>query len=167
MNDKKKNEPTIHLMHGYMGVGKTTIAKKLADELSAVRLSFDDFMTTLYPNPPYEFFNEYFKRIDKLIWNIAEKIVNAGADVIYDSCLLSKQDRANAFENASKITDNVIFYYVKCDMKTAEKRVIARTISDEKGEEMVINESNFYLPLPQFEPISESEGYKIVVFENS
>lgn len=33
----------VHLIVGYMGFGKTTLAKKLAEQLPAVRLTLEDF----------------------------------------------------------------------------------------------------------------------------
>jgi len=38
---------TIHLMHGFGGFGKTTIAKKLAKDLPAVRLTNDEFIANV------------------------------------------------------------------------------------------------------------------------
>jgi predicted kinase len=59
---------TIHLMHGFIGFGKTTIAEKLAKELPAVRLNNDEFMELLYGrNPPPELYQDYYNRIDGVI----------------------------------------------------------------------------------------------------
>ena len=38
---------TIHLMVGFIGFGKTTIAKKLEKDVSGVCLTHDDFMVKL------------------------------------------------------------------------------------------------------------------------
>ena len=49
----------LHLIHGFVGAGKTTFAKKLEHFLPAVRFTHDEWMSKLYgENPPLEHFNE-------------------------------------------------------------------------------------------------------------
>ncbi|WP_084678562.1 AAA family ATPase [Actinopolymorpha alba] len=40
--------PTAHLIHGYIGAGKTTFAKRIEQDAAAVRFSADEWLTTLY-----------------------------------------------------------------------------------------------------------------------
>jgi predicted kinase len=44
--------PTVHLIHGYLGTGKTTRAKKLAEEVKGVRFNPDEWMVRLYGDDP-------------------------------------------------------------------------------------------------------------------
>src|SRR5688572_8578404 len=39
---------TAHLIHGFVGAGKTTFAKRLAAETGAIRLSMDEWYLRLY-----------------------------------------------------------------------------------------------------------------------
>ena len=153
---------TIHLMHGFIGFGKTTIAKKLARELPAVRLNNDEFMESLYGrNPPAEMFQEYYDRIDDLLWSLAEQITKVGIDVIMDIGFWSKETRAKVFARAKTITEGVIFHSVRCDMETAKQRMLTRTASDKS--ELQIDEAAFDKFRAQFEPMEESEGYEIII----
>jgi predicted kinase len=39
--------PTAHLIHGFLGVGKTTLARQLEQKIPAIRFSHDEWMTRL------------------------------------------------------------------------------------------------------------------------
>ena len=156
---------TIHLMHGFIGFGKTTVAKKLAEDLPAVRLNTDEIMVKLYGrNVPAELHSEYYSRIDTLLWNLAEQIIKSGANVIMDNGAWKKDKRAQDYTRAKAITQDVIFHVVQCDLKIAKARTLART---QNQNEMFIDENAFDELLLQFEPIHESEGYKIIYHDNN
>jgi predicted kinase len=58
-----------HLIHGFVGTGKTTYAVKLEKEVPAIRFSLDDWIIVLYgQNPPKESFAEHYSRVEALIW---------------------------------------------------------------------------------------------------
>ena len=47
--------PTAHLIHGYLGAGKTTFARQLERDIPAIRFSHDEWMVRLYgDDPPIE-----------------------------------------------------------------------------------------------------------------
>jgi predicted kinase len=49
--------PTVHMIHGYLGAGKTTFARRLEQELPAIRFTHDEWMARLYGiDPPVEHF---------------------------------------------------------------------------------------------------------------
>ena len=55
---------TAHLIHGYLGVGKTTFARRIERERGAVRFTHDEWMSTLYgPDPPAEQFGDCAERV--------------------------------------------------------------------------------------------------------
>lgn len=66
------NQPTIYLMYGFLGFGKTTLAKKLEKELPAMRLTHDEIMLQRYGRNP-DNFEERYKKVDKFIRNEAKK----------------------------------------------------------------------------------------------
>lgn len=156
---------TIHFMHGYIGFGKTTIAKKLAKELPAVRLSNDEFRVKLYGRHiAPELFQIYYDRIDTLLWGLAEQIIKTGTDVIMDYGSWRKDKRAQDFARAKTFADNVIFHSILCDLATAKARTLKRT---KNKNETFIDEKIFEELLLRFEPIEESEGYQIITHDNT
>jgi SpoVK/Ycf46/Vps4 family AAA+-type ATPase len=42
LGGERSSMATAHLLHGYIGVGKTTLARRLEDELSAVRFTLEN-----------------------------------------------------------------------------------------------------------------------------
>ena len=157
---------TIHLMHGFIGFGKSKISKELAHELPAVILNNDDFMAKLYgKNPSKEVFRDYYNRIDGLIWELAESIIRAGTDVIIDYGFWTRQSRADAYARAKKITENVVFHNILCDMDTARQSVVER--NKRHPDALFVDEATFDLFKPQFEPMSDDEGYPIINHDNN
>ena len=157
--------PTIHLMVGFMGFGKTTISKKLAENIPAVCLTHDEFMVKLYGrNMPYADFHPNFDKVDRVLWDLAEKIIKAGVDVIMDYGFWSHDDRKKAYNRAKKITDEVVFHQVECDMQVAKQRILKR--SAENPEELFIREDEFDTLAKQYEPWNDMDDYP-VIFHNA
>lgn len=156
---------TIHLMVGFIGFGKSTIAKKLAADISAVCLSHDDFMVMLYGrNLPEDEFRTKYNIVDEMLWSLATQIIKCGTDVIMDYGFWNKEKRFNAYSKAKKITNNIVFHNVRCSMEIAKKRVLQRTKND--ADALNIDENCFNILSQQFVPIDKSEGYTIVNHDN-
>ncbi|MBG6192490.1 adenylylsulfate kinase-like enzyme [Arthrobacter sp. CAN_A212] len=50
---KYVSQPTVHLLCGLNGAGKTTRARQLEDELPGVRFSLDKWMLRSFPDLSY------------------------------------------------------------------------------------------------------------------
>lgn len=154
----------IHLVCGYMGFGKTTLAKKLAAELPAVRLTHDEFMRDLFErNLPEEQFRHYFVQVTELMWKLCGEICKAGGNVVMDMGFWSKSDRAEAFAKAKSLADKVVFHVLECDLATAKARVLRRT--EEDMEALVVDENCFNKFLERYEPASLDEGFEMCFYE--
>ncbi len=148
--------PTIHLMHGFIGCGKTTIAKKIQKETGAILLTHDDFMIKEFGRNPEDFSKERFDLIDRKIKLIAQKEIQKGNSVIMDYGFWEKETRKKYFDWAKSLTQKVIFHAVQCDIKTAKQRALKRTEDDLT--QFVINEEIFSDRLKRFEPMTEKES---------
>ena len=143
-----------------MGFGKTTFSKQLAQQLPAVCLTHDEFMVDLYGrNMPYADFHTNYKKVDKILWKLAEKIIKTGTDVIMDYGFWSKDVRLQVQQKAKRITPNVIWHQLVCDVNVAKKRVLKRT--RENKAELFIDEPCFDEKLKQYQPISSDEGLNV------
>ena len=157
---------TIHLMHGFIGFGKTTIAKQLEKNIPAVRLTHDEFMVQLYGrNMPYEDFHPNYDKVDDLLWNLADKIIGAGTDVIMDYGFWDHEARDNAYERARKISDSVIFHNVCCDISVAKFRTLQRSANNQ--DELYITEDEFNALLKNYEPWDGADKYPVVLYNTT
>ena len=154
---------TIHLMVGFMGFGKTTIAKTLEESIKAVRLTHDEFMVKLYRRhlPEAEFREDYHK-VDNLLWELAEKFIETGTDVIMDYGFWSHQDRKEAYNQAIKITNDVLFHNISCDIGVAKQRILKRSL--ENSDELLISEEEFEALLAKYEPWNSKDSYPVVLY---
>ena len=158
-----KKEVTIHLMHGFIGCGKTSIAKKIAQEESAVLLTHDDFMIKEYGRNPEDFSKERFDIIDEKIKNIAAEEILNGHSVIMDYGFWEKETRKKYYNWAKSLTPHVIFHAVQCDIEIAKQRALKRTEKDIT--QFVINEEIFSDRLKRFEPMTKEEGYPTCFYQ--
>ena len=85
---------TLHLMVGLPCSGKTMLAKKLENNLGALRLTPDEWHRHLYGqdalHPDHDIRHS---KIETLQWNVAQAALQQGLDVILDFGLWTKIER--------------------------------------------------------------------------
>ena len=150
---------TIHLMFGFIGFGKTTIAKELEKKYSAVRLTHDEIMLERYGRNPDDFQAKY-KIVDDFIRAETEKYIRQGRDVILDYGFWTHAKREEYYLLAKTLTDNVVFHLTECDMQEAKRRILERTENDETA--LFIDENAFDTLAKQYEPWDELDDYPVV-----
>ena len=92
---------TLHLMVGLPGSGKTTLARKLEAECSALRLTVDEWHIRLFGNDVHDHSDEAdFARhnarhaaIEALLWETAARALVLGVDVILDFGFWTRRER--------------------------------------------------------------------------
>lgn len=158
--------PTVHFLCGYMGFGKSTIARKIALQYNAVILNDDEFMRELFGRDlPENEFRAAHAKVSEFTWKLGERIVSAGTSVVFDRGFWSKQSRIAAVERASRFCDSLLFHQIECDMETAKKRVLNRTETD--GNALYISESTFDSMASRYEPIDPEERLNVIYYKNT
>ncbi len=161
---KSDKKPVAHMIHGFVGAGKTTFAKKLEKEIGALRFTNDEWMISLYgTNPPAEKFAEYYERTTKLLLDTAFKCLKAGVDIILDAGFWSRSQRDEIRARITKAGANFQLYYIKCSDEMMKQRTLKRS-DDSPKDAFYINEAAIKTFKKRFEPLYDDEEH--IVIEN-
>ena len=118
---------TLHLMVGLPGSGKTTFAKKLAQQHNAVLFSPDDWQFKLFGNdindPTHD---ENHTKIEKLMWDVAQDILKTGTDVILDFGCWAKEERDDFRKKAHKSGANFKIHFMDTPLEEIWTRLEKR-----------------------------------------
>lgn len=151
---------TLHLMVGLPGSGKTTEAIRLAQMHHALRLTPDDWHLHLFGN---DFYNDALKdmqhdirhtKIEELMWNTAEKLLQLNLDVILDFGCWAKSERDEFRQKAHAIGANFKIHYMDCPLETIWERLNRRNNSSVDGSLFYVSKASqrngaHYLSRPQ------------------
>jgi predicted kinase len=152
--------PTLHMVYGFVGAGKTTFAKKLEHTLPAVRFTHDEWMNKLYgENPPLENFADYYSRVHDLIWIYAARLLELKQDVIVDFGFWSRSSRDEARAKARAVGADTKLYFLDAPEDVLKARVRKRNESLQGS--LYIDDHAFELFKSRFEPLGEDEEYVI------
>ena len=154
---------TILLMHGYIGFGKTTIAKKF-EELGYKRFTHDEYMSKLFgDHPTNEDFVVNYNKATQIILEEAFIEVKQKHNIILDFGFWSRKDREEIWNiiNNWKLDFNpsILWVNIECDINIARQRCINRDNNRKDGELWVPVEI-FDMKLNKFEPMSNYDEWK-------
>lgn len=147
---------TAHLIHGYIGAGKTTFARRLEQELPAIRFSHDEWMANLFgDDPPIDQFPEFRQRVSKLIDTYWTRCVNLGLDVVLDLGFWSRRQRDEARAIAMGLGARTRLYLLECSEDEAWRRVDKRNAHLDGS--LLIVRNIFEMLKSRFEPLADDE----------
>ncbi len=151
---------TAHLVHGYIGAGKTTFARALEARLPAVRFSHDEWMVALYgQDPPAELFPEYARRVLALIDGQWTRCLALGLDVVLDLAFWSRAQRDETRRRAEALGARCRLYHLAAPDEEAWARVERRNA--EPGA-LFIARSTFDRLRGRYEPLGPDEPHEVV-----
>ena len=147
---------TAHILFGYIGSGKTTLAKALELRHGAVRFTPDDWMARLFgEDPPADIFQEKAAAILSLMQPLWTRCLSQGVDVVLDFGFWRRSERDEARNRAVSLGAAVKLYKCACSDDEALARIAARN----RGEHgLFIAPETFEALKARFEPLQPDES---------
>jgi len=148
---------TVHLIHGFLGAGKTTFARRLEASLPALRFTHDEWVTRLYgADPSADLFPEYHRRVSEQIESLWPRCAELSIDVILDVNFWSRRERDDTRARAAAVGANSRLYRLGCSDDEAWRRIEKRN-HDLRGALFIARET-FELLKDRFEPLDADEA---------
>jgi predicted kinase len=145
------------MIHGYLGAGKTTFARRLEQELSAIRFTHDQWMARLYGiDPPAERFADYGARVSAQIDSLWPRCLQLGLDVVLDLNFWTRRRRDATRMKAQSLGAAVRLYRLACPDGVAWRRIERRNASLD-GSSLFIARKTFEGLRARFEPLDPDE----------
>ena len=131
----------VIIVCGKICSGKSYYSKSIKDSLNAVIISPDEATYELINNEQGEFYNIFSGRLNKYLTKKVGEIAQAGANVIFERGLWSREDRKNIREYYKNKGIECEIHYVCVDDETWKYNIIERNKRIEEGK----GGSDFYL----------------------
>jgi predicted kinase len=147
---------TAHLIHGFLGAGKTTFARRLERDLPAVRFSHDEWMSALFgADPPADQFAALHGRVWDVMATVWMRCLGLGIDVVLDLGFWTRAERDRVREQVTAAGVACRLYALDCPEDLAWERIEARN-RDLAGS-LLITRNTFEVLKARFEPLAGNE----------
>lgn len=109
------NQPTVFILYGQPGSGKTFFSRQFSEDLKVAHLQADRIRYEMFDEPRYD--SPENTVVMQLMMYMAEQFIKAGVSVVFDvNALLSSQRRMlAAFANKNGAKSMVIWFQVDPD----------------------------------------------------
>jgi predicted kinase len=160
--------PTVHLICGSTGAGKTTYASALGDRVGGVRFSTDEWMTNLFladrPEPlTFAWAIERTVRCESQMWAVASQLLARRIDVIFDVGLSKREHRERFRTRAAQAGAACKLHYLDVDAETRRERVRRRNDQVSRVAPFVVTDEMFDWMERWFEAPDDDELYGAMI----
>ncbi len=118
----------IYIIQGFLGAGKTTYSKSLAQRLNVVRLNGDEWCEAHFaPEKLTGDWDACFAEAIKTLWAEAEALLTNGQSVILDFGFWSRESRDDARSKAKGLGVPLELHYVYAPDDILKARITKRS----------------------------------------
>lgn len=118
------NRPTLILLYGYPGAGKTYLARQLCEDIQAAHVQSDRIRYELFEQPRYD--QQENQIVDHLLQYMTEEFLGAGISVVYDINAMRASQRRELRDMARKNKVQTLLVWMQVDPDSAYARVNKR-----------------------------------------
>ncbi len=160
----------LHVLVGPVGAGKTTYAERRVAQSPAVFLELDSWMVRLFgadPRPPDDVLAWYLERRERcraLLWDVAVKAVDSGADVWIETGLLTEAERQAFFAKVRSLDIELQVFVLDAPRDIRRERVTQRNASP-RPDTQIVPPAFFERASDVWEPLSAAERAGIDVVD--
>jgi predicted kinase len=124
MNKVFLNKPTLIMLYGFPGAGKTHFARELSETISAAHVQGDRIRYELFDKPRND--KQENEIVAHLMDYMAEEFLNAGISVIYDTNAMRLVQRRGLRDMARKAKAEHLLIWLQIDVESAFTRINKR-----------------------------------------
>lgn len=124
MHKKVLTKPTLILMYGFPGSGKTFFSRQIISDISAAHVNGDQLRYEFFENPLFN--KEEDDVIEHLSLYMTEQFLQAGTSVVYDASTDRRSQRLILRDIASRAKVPTLVVWFQLDIESAFTRVATR-----------------------------------------
>ena len=133
-----EKKPTLTLMVGLPGAGKTTRAKELEQATGAVRFTPDEWHLFLFGDDFHDprehaLHDQRHDRVEELQWRLGKRLLAQGVSVILDFGFWAKEQREEKYREAQALGVEFSLCYVHAPLEELCRRLEARVQAGQKN----------------------------------
>lgn len=123
----ERRESQLYLICGMAGAGKSTLAKKLEEAHSAVRLCPDEWIEPLLQDKSDRPEMDRIRpTIDLLQWTLAQRLLVLGTNVIWEQGFWHAHERRKYMTGARSVGSRVSLHYIDVPVSELKTRIEKR-----------------------------------------
>ncbi len=126
-NEPTRTPPTLFLMVGLPGSGKTTYAKEIETKHTALRLTPDEWIVALYGNDLDRILRDAVRDpVEALQWSVAARALSLGCNVVLDWGFWSDAERRTYRQEAEGLGARVEVVFLDAGIEELWSRISRR-----------------------------------------
>lgn len=154
--------PTMYLIEGPVGAGKSTYAQALAARVGGVHIALDEWFARLFSpdRPSANVMPWYLERKARLldhIWNHALAVLAAGTSPALELGLVQRHSRDDFYQRARDARVDLKVYLLEASRDLRRERVLRRNVEQGPTFSMVVPEPFFEMASDIWEEPDDAE----------
>lgn len=134
----KQEKPKLAIICGLPGSGKTTLAKRIAKEISGVRLCPDEWMGDMEVSL---WDGTYRDRLEKRLWKLGQELLGLGQSVVVEFGSWAKTERDELLRGGRASNAEVDLYCIDPPLDEIRRRLTKRGM---EGDDVVLDKLEEY-----------------------